>query len=121
MPNRGSILPEENNRPWGHYQILADEADHKVKRITVLPGNRLSLQRHQHRAEHWYIIRGNAIVTLEDKQLSLGPGDSVNIASGALHRIMNASNEEIIFIEVQTGSYFGEDDIERLQDDFGRI
>ena len=111
----------ESHRPWGYYVILADMPDHKVKRIHIKPGKRISLQRHQHRSEHWHIIAGAALVTRNDEQLILHPGDSIDIPKGAIHRIENQSQEEIYFIEVQQGDYFGEDDIERLDDDFGRI
>ncbi|MCK4389043.1 MAG: phosphomannose isomerase type II C-terminal cupin domain [Desulfobacterales bacterium] len=111
----------EDYRPWGYYQVLSDEPDHKVKRIVVYPGKRLSLQRHRRRAEHWYILNGEAIVTLDDKELHLKPGESVDIPRGAVHRVMNPGTEDMAFIEVQTGDYFGEDDIERLEDDFGRV
>ena len=110
----------EDHRPWGYYQVLSDESDHKVKRIVVYPGKRLSLQRHRQRAEHWYILSGEAIVTRDDEELRLISGQSVDIPLGAMHRVMNAGKKDMAFIEVQTGSYFGEDDIERLEDDFGR-
>lgn len=110
----------EDHRPWGYYQVLSDEPDHKVKRIVVFPGKRLSLQRHRRRAEHWYFLFGEAIVTRNDEQLHLRGGESVDIPRGAIHRVMNPGSENMAFIEVQTGDYFGEDDIERLEDDFGR-
>lgn len=112
---------EEDHRPWGYYQVLADEPDHKVKRIIVYPGKRLSLQRHHHRAEHWYILSGTALVTRNDEHLHLVSGQSVDLPRGALHRVMNPGEEDLAFIEVQTGDYFGEDDIERIEDDFGRV
>ena len=111
---------EEYQRPWGYYQVYADEPDHKVKRIVVYPGKRLSLQRHQRRAEHWYVLNGEAIVTRDEQELHLNAGEAVDIPRGAVHRIMNPGTEDMAFIEVQTGDYFGEDDIERLEDDFGR-
>ncbi|MBN2514949.1 MAG: phosphomannose isomerase type II C-terminal cupin domain [Deltaproteobacteria bacterium] len=112
---------EEDHRPWGYYQVLADEPDHKVKRIVIYSGKRLSLQRHRHRAEHWHVIKGEAIVTRNEEELPIGRGQAVDIPRGALHRIMNPGTEDLIFIEVQTGDYFGEDDIERIEDDFGRV
>ncbi len=108
------------HRPWGRFTVLADEKDHKVKRIVVLPGQRLSLQRHRHRQEHWLVVSGRAGVTLDDRFLVLGPGESVDIARGAVHRVQNDDQEDLVFIEVQLGDYFGEDDIERLEDDYGR-
>jgi mannose-6-phosphate isomerase-like protein (cupin superfamily) len=113
-------MMETDHRPWGYYRVLADEADHKVKRICVYPGQRLSLQRHHRRAEHWYLLSGEATVTLDGREISLGAGGTVEIPRGAAHRIRNAGKTEVVFIEVQTGDYFGEDDIERLADDYGR-
>jgi mannose-6-phosphate isomerase len=111
---------ETDFRPWGHYDVLADEKDHKVKRIVVHPGKRLSLQRHRHRAEHWYMVHGQAIVTLDNQEIPLSPGKAVDIPCGIAHRIFNVGAEELVYIEVQTGDYFGEDDIERITDDYGR-
>jgi mannose-6-phosphate isomerase len=111
---------DESQRPWGRYEILQESAIHKTKCIYVLAGKRLSYQRHQKRAEHWFIIQGDAEVTLEGKVSKLSSGDTISIAEGQLHRIANIGSNEVIFIEVQTGTYFGEDDIERIEDDFGR-
>lgn len=111
---------EKDNRPWGYYEVLSDEADHKVKRIVVYPGKRLSLQRHNRRSEHWYFLYGRGIVTLGDDILNLKAGQACDIARGAWHRIENPGKEDMAFIEIQTGDYFGEDDIERLADDYGR-
>ena len=102
-----------DHRPWGHYTVLADEEDHKVKRIVVQPGKRLSLQRHQHRAEHWYVVKGEARVTLDESNNMLTAGNAVDIPIRTKHRIENTGSEELVFVEVQTGSYFGEDDIIR--------
>ena len=110
----------DDHRPWGFYRVLADEDTFKSKRIVVYPQKRLSLQRHRRRDEHWYILDGHAEVTLDDKTLELGSGESVNIPGGSRHRIKNTGSEDVVFIEVQTGDYFGEDDIERLEDDYGR-
>ena len=110
----------EEHRPWGYYKILADDDTYKSKEIVVFPHKRLSLQRHRRRSEHWYIIDGPAQITLDDETFVLEPGQSVDIPKGALHRIANTGSENIRFIEVQTGDYFGEDDIERFEDDFGR-
>lgn len=112
---------EENQRPWGFYEVLADAPGHKVKRITVYPEKRLSLQRHQRRSEHWHVIAGEAIVTRGEEQIHLKPGESVDIPLGSAHRMKNPGNRDLVFIEVQRGDYFGEDDIERLEDDFGRV
>lgn len=110
----------QEERPWGRYEVLEESASHKVKRITVLPGKRLSYQRHKYRAEHWFIVSGVAEVTIEGSVTKVGPGSSVDIAIAAAHRISNVGSEPVIFVEVQTGTYFGEDDIERIEDDFGR-
>jgi len=112
---------EFDQRPWGSFTVLDDDAtDHKVKRISVDPGKRLSYQRHQFRAEHWFVVAGNPTVILDGVTYDLGPGDSIDIATGQLHRCENRSADVVVFIEVQTGTYFGEDDIERVDDDFGR-
>ena len=111
---------EKSQRPWGRYEVLQESTDHKVKCIWVSPGKRLSYQRHQKRAEHWFIVQGTALVTIDGQDRTLAPGDTVDFAIGVLHRIANAGNDEVIFVEVQTGTYFGEDDIERVEDDFGR-
>jgi mannose-6-phosphate isomerase-like protein (cupin superfamily) len=109
-----------NNRPWGFFEVLADRPDHKVKRITVYPGHRLSYQRHLHRAEHWYVLHGQAIVTRDDEEHPLTAGQAIDLPVRAWHRIRNVGWENVVFIEVQTGEYFGEDDIERTEDDYGR-
>ncbi|MBI5572736.1 MAG: glycosyltransferase [Desulfomonile tiedjei] len=111
----------EDHRPWGYYEVLADRPDHKVKRIVVHPGKRLSLQRHTHRAEHWTIISGSPVVTCNDDEIALTPGDSIDIPLGAKHRIFNPGFEPVVFIEVQTGDSFAESDIQRFEDDFGRV
>ena len=87
----------------------------------MYPGKRLSLQRHRRRSEHWHLIRGEGLVTINGREIMLKPGDSIDIPRGAAHRIQNPGNEIMAFIEVQQGDYFGEDDIERLEDDYGRV
>jgi len=108
-------------RPWGSYTILEEREAYKVKRIEVLPAKRLSYQRHQKRDEHWVIVEGEALVTVEGKDIPLSPGGSVDIPRMAAHRILNPGKSLLVFIEVQKGDYFGEDDIIRLEDDFGRF
>lgn len=111
-------------RPWGSFTVLADEPDYKLKQLMVKPGNRLSLQRHQKREEHWLITRGDPEVTLDDRKLLLKPGDYIRIPLHSWHRIANpglGSGEEVELIELQLGEYFGEDDIERREDDYGRV
>ncbi len=110
----------EERRPWGYYEVLSNLPDHKVKRIVVFPGKRLSLQRHRRREEHWTVVSGNPLVTLDSDQIQLKPGNSIVIPKGAKHRLSNFGEEAVVFIEVQIGDYFGEDDIERFEDDYGR-
>ncbi len=120
MSSAENNSPKYDERPWGNFTVL-DEADgYKVKRIEVLPGKRLSYQKHSKRAEHWFIVAGDAKVTLDGKDIFLSPGEYVDIAIGAAHRVENPGEENVVFIEVQRGAYLGEDDIVRLQDDFGR-
>ncbi len=111
---------EKSERPWGRYEVLQEGATYKVKSIHVNPGKRLSYQRHQKRSEHWYVTDGSGEVTLDGKVQVVSRGSILEIPQGMLHRISNTGDRELIFIEVQTGSYFGEDDIERVEDDFGR-
>jgi len=112
--------PRFDRRPWGTFTVL-DEADgFKVKRLEVLTGKRLSYQRHAQRAEHWVVVKGTAKVTLDDRDIVLETGQAIDIAIGAAHRVENPGKETLVFIEVQRGGYLGEDDIVRLQDDFGR-
>ncbi len=106
--------------PWGQWEVLLDEPTYKVKRITVLPGKRLSYQKHFKRQEHWMIVAGKALVTLNDQEISLTTGQAIDIPQEAAHRIANPFELPMTFIEIQKGSYFGEDDIVRLQDDYGR-
>lgn len=110
----------EDRRPWGYYQVLSDEPTHKVKRLVVFPGKRLSLQRHRHRDEHWYLLDGEAAVVQDEEEIRLLRGQSIEIPKGCWHRIRNPGAQNLTLIEVQTGDYFGEDDIERKEDDFGR-
>jgi len=115
------ILDErENYRPWGHYDNLLESNDHKIKELVVNPGERLSLQKHQRRAEYWTVVSGAALVTVGEKEIPLKQGQSVDIPQGAVHRIMNPGEVPLIIVEVQMGDYFGEDDIIRLEDDYDR-
>ncbi|MDT8438812.1 MAG: mannose-1-phosphate guanylyltransferase/mannose-6-phosphate isomerase [Wenzhouxiangellaceae bacterium] len=109
------------HRPWGSFTVLEDAADCKVKRLVVKPGGVLSLQRHSHRSEHWTIVAGIASVRVGDDEFQRHPGESVYIPAGSLHRLENRGEHNVHIIEVQTGSYFGEDDIERLEDVYGRV
>jgi mannose-6-phosphate isomerase len=112
---------EYDERPWGSYTVLDDEAhDHKVKRIVVKPGKRLSYQQHARRSEHWFIVSGQGTVTIDAAAVPAAAGHAVDIPVGAAHRIENTGDDDLVFVEVQHGEYFGEDDIVRLEDDFGR-
>jgi len=108
-------------RPWGWYQSIDLGPAHQVKRIVVNPGQRLSLQKHRHRSEHWTIVEGVAEVTIDDQVLTVSPNESVYIPLGAVHRAANPGKTPVTLIEVQCGDYLGEDDIIRLEDDYGRI
>ena len=121
----GAVNPECNplevdHRPWGHYEVLLDSEHYKVKRITVNPGHRLSSQKHTKRQEYWTVVEGEGTVMLNDELHTLDPGDTIAIPKEAWHRIGNQSDSNLVFIEVQRGEYFGEDDIVRSQDDYGR-
>jgi mannose-6-phosphate isomerase-like protein (cupin superfamily) len=113
-------VTERSERPWGTYAVLLDAENYKVKTITVKPGRRLSYQRHQYRAEHWYIVSGEGVVTLDGTERGVRAGDTVEVTLRMAHRIGNTGEDDLTFVEVQTGTYFGEDDIERLSDDYGR-
>ena len=123
MPQTTAIdnSPRYDERPWGNFTVLDEGAGYKVKRIVVLPGKRLSYQKHAQRAEHWMVVGGQAKVTLDGNDKILQAGEYIDIPVGAAHRIENPGGEDLIFIEVQRGAYLGEDDIVRLQDDFGRV
>lgn len=111
---------ERDDRPWGYYEVVDEGEGFRVKRICISPGQRLSYQRHAIRTEHWYVVSGIGQVTLDGAEQELALGGSVEVPAGTAHRMGNAGTEDLVFIEVQTGSYFGEDDIERLTDDYGR-
>jgi mannose-6-phosphate isomerase len=113
-------MREFDRRPWGTYTVLEEDRNFKVKRIEVLPGKRLSYQKHSQRAEHWFVVEGTAKVTLDEKEIIVRAGEAIDIPIGAAHRVENPDEGNLVFIEVQRGSYLGEDDIVRLQDDFGR-
>lgn len=108
------------DRPWGSFEVLFEDSRIKVKRITVLPGQRLSLQSHARRSENWLILQGKAVVTVDAAKAHLFANQAIYIPCGARHRVENPGREELVFVEVQTGSYFGEDDIVRYQDDYQR-
>jgi len=108
-------------RPWGSFTVLDEGQNYKVKRIEVLAGKRLSYQKHSSRSEHWMIVAGRAKVTLDGRETIIVPGGTIDVPIGAAHRIENVDPELLVFIEIQRGAYLGEDDIQRLQDDYGRL
>ncbi|MEX0873810.1 MAG: phosphomannose isomerase type II C-terminal cupin domain [Actinomycetota bacterium] len=112
---------EHDERPWGSYTVLEDAPDHKVKRIEVLPGKRLSYQKHSKRSEHWFVVQGSGLVTLDGVDAAVPAGSAIDIPLGAAHRIANVGEDLLVFIEVQHGESFDEDDIVRIEDDFGRV
>jgi mannose-6-phosphate isomerase len=114
------LYAEKEERPWGRYFVLHDEPNYKLKRIEVEPNQRLSYQYHSKRSEAWTIVAGTAQITINDELFIKEKGETVLISLGAKHRIANNSNELLVFIEVQTGEYFGEDDIIRIEDDYSR-
>ena len=113
-------LPATVHRPWGTYATLKQEDGYQVKRITFAPGQKLSLQYHHKRAEHWVVTQGKAIVQVGDEEFKIGPGEYRYIPLGEKHRLTNIGESELVLIEVQVGSYLGEDDIVRLDDVLGR-
>ncbi|MDC0131477.1 mannose-1-phosphate guanylyltransferase/mannose-6-phosphate isomerase [Alphaproteobacteria bacterium] len=114
-------LPATVHRPWGTYATLKTEDGYQVKRITVVPGQKISLQYHHKRAEHWVVTQGNAIVQIGDQEFESGPGEYRYIPLGEKHRLTNIGDTELVLIEVQVGDYLGEDDIVRLDDIYSRI
>ena len=112
--------PKYDERPWGTFTVLDEGEGYKVKRIEVYSGKRLSYQKHARRAEHWFVVQGEAKITLDGEEVIKRVGEYVDIEIGTAHRVENAGDELLIFIEVQRGTYLGEDDITRLEDDFGR-
>lgn len=116
----GGVGLESERRPWGSWHVIDDEDGFKIKRIHVDAGCRLSYQRHQHRSEHWVVISGIATCTIDGRVIVAGPGESVDVPLGAKHRLANEGSEELVVVEVQRGAYTGEDDITRIDDDYGR-
>jgi mannose-6-phosphate isomerase-like protein (cupin superfamily) len=107
-------------RPWGNYSVLLSEKSFQVKKLVVEEGKRLSLQSHEFRAEHWFIVSGFGVAELEGQEIELSPGKSIDIPIGSKHRISCISGNQLVFVEIQTGSSFEESDIVRYEDDFGR-
>lgn len=115
-----TIHHSEVHRPWGYYQSLKIDNGYQVKKLFLKPGAKISLQRHKHRSEHWVVVKGKALVTLNEKDITVMPNESVYIPVGTIHRLENIGKDNLELIEVQTGSYLGEDDIERLEDKYHR-
>ena len=115
-----SAATARTDRPWGHFEDLREETDYKIKLIVVRPDHRLSLQRHRRRNEHRVVASGRADVEVGERSLQLGPGESVDVPRLAWHRLGNSGSEDLVLLELQMGEYFGEDDIERRADDYGR-
>ena len=115
-----SIYQRETYRPWGKYDVLEEKPFYKVKKITVNSGAKLSLQRHKYRSEHWVVVSGQACVTKDDNTIILSENESIYIPVGTTHSLENKQKNPLELIEVQTGSYLGEDDIERFEDIYGR-
>lgn len=111
---------EHGERPWGTYTVLEEDRHYKIKRIEVLPGQRLSLQKHHHRSEHWIVVSGSALVTCGEQEFMVNVNESTFIPIGSQHRLANPGKIPLIIIEVQSGEYLGEDDIIRFQDDYQR-
>ena len=109
------------HRPWGTYEVIGEGSGFQVKRIVVKPGARLSLQKHQHRAEHWVVVSGVADIVNNDQHFSLQANQSTYIPPHTKHRLSNSKHEPLIMIEVQSGAYLSEDDIERLEDVYERV
>lgn len=112
--------PARTLRPWGWFETVLDAPGHKIKRIGVLPGQQISLQKHARRAEHWVVVRGRARVRLGEQVFELTVGQHCDIALGQVHRLGNPGAAPLEIVEVQFGDYLGEDDIIRLDDDYGR-
>ncbi len=121
LEDEAATFHQTVHRPWGSYTILEDADDCKVKRLVVKPGQVLSLQLHHRRSEHWTVVRGTAKVRLGDEEFLLEENNSTYIPVETLHRLENPGTEDVHLIEVQTGDYFGEDDIERFEDIYGRV
>ncbi len=111
---------ERTERPWGWYETVSEVAGNKIKRIRVHPGGKLSLQKHHQRSEHWVVVLGRAQVTVGERLMELVSGQHIDIAVGEVHRLANLTADPVEIVEVQFGDYLGEDDIVRLQDDYGR-
>lgn len=120
LKHEAAVFHKTVHRPWGSYSVLEDARDCKVKRLVIKPGQVLSLQKHEHRSEHWTVVKGEAKIRLGEREFLLKVNESTFVPAGTLHRVENPTTEDIHLIEVQTGTYFGEDDIVRYEDIYGR-
>jgi mannose-1-phosphate guanylyltransferase/mannose-6-phosphate isomerase len=120
MDSPEAINPPMETRPWGQFRVLSESEGYKVKEIIVTPGGKLSSQMHHHRCEFWTVISGEAVVTIDDKEIILKAQQNAFIPLKATHRLENASDEDLVMVEVQCGNYLGEDDIVRFDDIYGR-
>ena len=118
-PRHNPLVTEE--RPWGSWTVLEEGPRYKIKRLEVIPGQRMSLQMHHHRSEHWVIVAGTARVRVGDQEVYIHPNQSTFVPPVTLHRVENPGNVRLVMIEIQTGEYLEEDDIVRFQDDHGRV
>lgn len=121
LKHEAAVFHKTVHRPWGSYSVLEDARDCKVKRLVIKPGQVLSLQKHEHRSEHWTVVKGEAKIRLGEQEFQLKVNESTFVPAGTLHRVENPTAEDIHLIEVQTGDYFGEDDIVRYEDIYGRM
>jgi mannose-6-phosphate isomerase len=115
-----TVIQDSEERPWGSWHVIDVSHGYKVKRIHVNPGCRLSYQTHEHRSEHWVVVFGIATCTIDGAVTVAHPGESVDVPQGAKHRLANEHEQELVIVEVQRGAYTGEDDICRIEDDYGR-
>jgi mannose-1-phosphate guanylyltransferase/mannose-6-phosphate isomerase len=115
------MTAQRTERPWGWYETVSERPGNKVKRIRVHPLQQISLQKHHRRAEHWVVVLGTALVTVGERQRELAVGQHVDIPLGTVHRLANRTQQPVEIVEVQFGDDLGEDDIVRLQDDYGRV
>jgi len=120
LSEQSGTAAASDERPWGRFTVLEEGSSYKLKRIEVDACRRLSYQLHHHRSEHWFVVQGTARVTVGAREFTVHAGQSVDVPCRVAHRIGNVGDNQLVFIEVQLGDYLGEDDIVRLEDDFGR-
>ena len=116
-----NYLSEIEKRPWGNFHVIARGNGYQIKEMNINPKNKQSLQKHRHRSEYWQVIEGEGKVYLEDSEIKLKPGDNIFIPKGSLHRLENTNSQNLMIVEIQIGDLISEDDIERIEDDYGRV